>query len=57
MITSRFLPGQLFGVFFGGVLGNHFYEKIGWVTSAILFFIIVRLIGERVGRYFLDNRL
>ena len=57
MITSGILPGQIYGAFFGGVLGYHFDDRVGGVIGAILFFIIGRWVGERVGRYLSNNRL
>jgi hypothetical protein len=56
VITAGVLPGQMYGAFFGGMLGYHFNDRAGGIIGAIVFFIIGRLVGERVARYLCNNR-
>ena len=45
------LPGRIYGVLFGGLLGFHFFSTVGSVILAIVFYLFAVVTTIPLGRY------
>jgi hypothetical protein len=46
------LPGRIYGILFGGLLGFHFFGTVGGIIVAILFYFLALVFTIPLGKYF-----
>lgn len=45
------VPGRIYGIFFGGLIGFHFFNTIGGIVVAILFYFLSLAATIPIGRF------
>ena len=51
VIAACSLPGRIYGILFGGLLGFHLFDTIGGVIVAILFYLLAVVLTIPLGKY------
>lgn len=54
-LAGGVFPGQLYGVLFGGLMGNSFWDTAGAIAGGTIFFVLGSLAGARVAQYLVDR--
>ena len=57
LIAGGILPGQLYGMLFGGLMGNRFWDTAGAIIGTVIFFVLGSLAGAKVAQYLVDREL
>ncbi len=55
LIAGGVFPGQLYGVLFGGLMGNRFWQTAGAIVGALSFFMLGSLAGARITQFLVDR--
>ena len=50
------LPGRMYGILFGGLLGFHFFNSIGGIIGAILFYLLSYVLTSPLSK-FISNKV
>ncbi len=57
VMASGVLPGQIYGLLFGGLVGYHLWKTPGGLIGAIICFGLGSLAGAKVAQYLVEKEL